>query len=55
MSGTTQPSVYDCPECGSENTYEEATSNVFFCEVCEYEAPIDEVMDPHQDSEDEDD
>jgi transcription initiation factor IIE alpha subunit len=55
MPGTTQPSVYDCPECESEDTFEEATSNVFFCNACGYEASIDDVMDPHRDSDDEDD
>jgi predicted amidophosphoribosyltransferase len=41
MSGTIQPSIYLCPECVSEATFEDPMNDVFFCKTCGFHASIE--------------
>jgi ribosomal protein L37AE/L43A len=50
MTSTVQPSVYLCPECGSEDTYEDPMNDVYFCKSCEFHASIEAVVHPEADS-----
>lgn len=37
-------SKYDCPECGSTDTYVRPTSDMFECGDCRYSSPVEEVV-----------